>query len=88
MNAEQFENGWEVSFNDRLQTALNSKNQGILCNCCQGTVDPICRYGSSYLLCPLIQQTIRHHNETPLSQVYQLPASESELLVVIVNLRE
>ena len=85
MSAEQFENGWEVSFNDRLQTALNSKNQGILCNCCQGTIDPICRYGSSYLLCPLIQQAILHHNETPLSQVYQLPASESELLVVIVN---
>lgn len=85
MSAEQFENGWEVSFNDRLQTALNSKKQGILCNCCQGTVDPICRYGSSYLLCPLIQQVIVHHEETPLSQLYQLPASESELLVLIVN---
>lgn len=73
LNAEQFESGWESAFSPQTHGMLAPRSQGVLCNCCLGCVESVCRFGTCLLLCPMLQKPLLHVNETPASRVFCLP---------------
>lgn len=85
LSAEQFESGWETAFAPQNRGATTQRSQGVLCNCCLGCVESVCRFGNCLLLCPMLQKPLLHLNETPASRVFCLqPTPNAENHSVLI----